>query len=162
MVCELVTEESNCRIAFVPGVDETGSAMVAVPLTAPVISSELAPAEAAGILIVPLFSTAAASVPVPLNCPVASMVSTPATAPPAVPISTDELPSTDNTPGARVIALAILTFPPDLADNVPAMLTVGAPNLPVTASVPLLLTSEVRSEERRVGKECRSRWSPYH
>ena len=26
-----------------------------------------------------------------------------------------------------------------------------------------LLSSEVlRSEERRVGKECRSRWSPYH
>ena len=23
-------------------------------------------------------------------------------------------------------------------------------------------TDEVRSEERRVGKECRSRWSPYH
>ena len=23
-------------------------------------------------------------------------------------------------------------------------------------------TMEVRSEERRVGKECRSRWSPYH
>src|SRR3712207_1421914 len=23
-------------------------------------------------------------------------------------------------------------------------------------------TSQVRSEERRVGKECRSRWSPYH
>ena len=22
--------------------------------------------------------------------------------------------------------------------------------------------SKVRSEERRVGKECRSRWSPYH
>src|SRR3712207_7294435 len=22
--------------------------------------------------------------------------------------------------------------------------------------------AEVRSEERRVGKECRSRWSPYH
>ena len=22
--------------------------------------------------------------------------------------------------------------------------------------------SEMRSEERRVGKECRSRWSPYH
>ena len=22
--------------------------------------------------------------------------------------------------------------------------------------------SDVRSEERRVGKECRSRWSPYH
>ena len=24
------------------------------------------------------------------------------------------------------------------------------------------LIKEVRSEERRVGKECRSRWSPYH
>ena len=23
-------------------------------------------------------------------------------------------------------------------------------------------TDEYRSEERRVGKECRSRWSPYH
>ena len=25
-----------------------------------------------------------------------------------------------------------------------------------------LLDAESRSEERRVGKECRSRWSPYH
>ena len=23
-------------------------------------------------------------------------------------------------------------------------------------------TAKLRSEERRVGKECRSRWSPYH
>ena len=27
---------------------------------------------------------------------------------------------------------------------------------------PFLYTSDDRSEERRVGKECRSRWSPYH
>src|SRR2546430_5334666 len=27
---------------------------------------------------------------------------------------------------------------------------------------PLLDTQLLRSEERRVGKECRSRWSPYH
>src|SRR2546421_5623938 len=27
---------------------------------------------------------------------------------------------------------------------------------------PELATLPVRSEERRVGKECRSRWSPYH
>ena len=26
----------------------------------------------------------------------------------------------------------------------------------------LLLALAMRSEERRVGKECRSRWSPYH
>src|SRR3712207_9265525 len=25
-----------------------------------------------------------------------------------------------------------------------------------------IVTAQVRSEERRVGKECRSRWSPYH
>ena len=25
-----------------------------------------------------------------------------------------------------------------------------------------LMGADVRSEERRVGKECRSRWSPYH
>ena len=25
-----------------------------------------------------------------------------------------------------------------------------------------LATGSTRSEERRVGKECRSRWSPYH
>ena len=24
------------------------------------------------------------------------------------------------------------------------------------------VANEIRSEERRVGKECRSRWSPYH
>ena len=28
------------------------------------------------------------------------------------------------------------------------------------ALVPLIM--DTRSEERRVGKECRSRWSPYH
>src|SRR2546426_11501316 len=26
----------------------------------------------------------------------------------------------------------------------------------------ILALREIRSEERRVGKECRSRWSPYH
>ena len=26
----------------------------------------------------------------------------------------------------------------------------------------ILIAAAVRSEERRVGKECRSRWSPYH
>ena len=26
----------------------------------------------------------------------------------------------------------------------------------------IITETEARSEERRVGKECRSRWSPYH
>ena len=38
-------------------------------------------------------------------------------------------------------------------------LALGACTLP---NPELLLLDEERSEERRVGKECRSRWSPYH
>src|SRR3989442_4727442 len=30
------------------------------------------------------------------------------------------------------------------------------------AAAPILRGINARSEERRVGKECRSRWSPYH
>src|SRR3712207_5418087 len=30
------------------------------------------------------------------------------------------------------------------------------------AAITALMTGRARSEERRVGKECRSRWSPYH
>ena len=35
---------------------------------------------------------------------------------------------------------------------------------PVILKIPQAVAagSELRSEERRVGKECRSRWSPYH
>ena len=32
----------------------------------------------------------------------------------------------------------------------------------VTMEASLTEDLEARSEERRVGKECRSRWSPYH
>ena len=34
--------------------------------------------------------------------------------------------------------------------------------LGVTAVIQSSSATTVRSEERRVGKECRSRWSPYH
>ena len=37
-----------------------------------------------------------------------------------------------------------------------------AVSVPITIVISFLLIFEVRSEERRVGKECRSRWSPYH
>ena len=45
---------------------------------------------------------------------------------------------------------------------------VSCPVCPVCVVVSIQLTDESkradieRSEERRVGKECRSRWSPYH
>ena len=37
-------------------------------------------------------------------------------------------------------------------------------NYPLRVEFPILLLTgnQWRSEERRVGKECRSRWSPYH
>jgi len=31
-----------------------------------------------------------------------------------------------------------------------------------TSSIRISSDTSKRSEERRVGKECRSRWSPYH
>ena len=31
-----------------------------------------------------------------------------------------------------------------------------------SSDTPSAAVHEMRSEERRVGKECRSRWSPYH
>src|SRR2546422_10871757 len=58
----------------------------------------------------------------------------------------------------------ILRVAQDLTLNI--NLQVGAVSQQVTVSdTPPLLetgTAEIRSEERRVGKECRSRWSPYH
>src|SRR2546430_17688917 len=39
-----------------------------------------------------------------------------------------------------------------------APLKARPPPLPLSAALPWIR----RSEERRVGKECRSRWSPYH
>src|ERR1017187_6365287 len=35
-------------------------------------------------------------------------------------------------------------------------------DLPIAVQGHLIMLPLMRSEERRVGKECRSRWSPYH
>src|SRR3712207_7466789 len=44
----------------------------------------------------------------------------------------------------------------------PGSRTINArPDAPAPAPRGPLSTARVRSEERRVGKECRSRWSPY-
>src|SRR3712207_5304170 len=43
------------------------------------------------------------------------------------------------------------------------VITSGSPRKPGMSRDDLLKTNQnIRSEERRVGKECRSRWSPYH
>ena len=53
---------------------------------------------------------------------------------------------------------------PDLPRVVGALLLFIANNT-MALTIPILsgiIVDRVRSEERRVGKECRSRWSPYH
>ena len=40
--------------------------------------------------------------------------------------------------------------------------SVGVMAASAEGAVNFLPSSNARSEERRVGKECRSRWSPYH
>src|SRR2546422_3351119 len=50
-------------------------------------------------------------------------------------------------------------LPPGRAD--PAGLS-ELVELPELRGVPIPRLLHLRSEERRVGKECRSRWSPYH
>ena len=44
----------------------------------------------------------------------------------------------------------ILTWPKKVESEAPTVIVESAEK------------GDVRSEERRVGKECRSRWSPYH
>src|SRR3712207_9266001 len=60
--------------------------------------------------------------------------------------------------------------PPNLADWWPELVAAGATDLGglsangdhISPEHPFPSPHQVRSEERRVGKECRSRWSPYH
>ena len=43
-----------------------------------------------------------------------------------------------------------------------ALMETIEPELQVIRTRDEAVIAECRSEERRVGKECRSRWSPYH
>jgi len=67
-----------------------------------------------------------------------------------------EMSFIDGTPtSARIIA------------NAPTRLRIVEEAMHIAASICIytndhLTIEELRSEERRVGKECRSRWSPYH
>src|SRR2546425_10504205 len=53
-------------------------------------------------------------------------------------------------------------------EHITPVLCIGLINVIVDMSSLIIITSPLvfcpraRSEERRVGKECRSRWSPYH
>src|SRR5256886_15089081 len=53
-----------------------------------------------------------------------------------------------------------LTVMRELASGLPSVL--GDHERLIQSFMALMLNAMDRSEERRVGKECRSRWSPYH
>src|SRR2546430_4616159 len=64
------------------------------------------------------------------------------------------------TPETRPLLLTVATAVLEL-DHVTVRPESGFP--PASLGVPVSCTVwPARSEERRVGKECRSRWSPYH
>jgi len=53
---------------------------------------------------------------------------------------------------------------PDAMQGLVALVNIGneITNINILEDGVPILTRDLRSEERRVGKECRSRWSPYH
>src|SRR5256886_2880460 len=55
-----------------------------------------------------------------------------------------------------------VAVPPDEERGAPVALHQARRHDADHARVPALGRQHERSEERRVGKECRSRWSPYH
>ena len=65
-------------------------------------------------------------------------------------------------PGAYVVELIVhdgtVSSPPD---TVTISTSTSAPVADAGPDQTALVT-DTRSEERRVGKECRARWSPYH
>ena len=65
--------------------------------------------------------------------------------------------------GVTTLLGLVLTLPITSAGEPPTLsgLTVE-PSVVVIGEKGQTVTVSVRSEERRVGKECRSRWSPYH
>ena len=54
--------------------------------------------------------------------------------------------------------LPIFIIEANMIDRKPPILSNKEP----PSKFPITLPNALRSEERRVGKECRSRWSPYH
>src|SRR2546430_7128634 len=55
-----------------------------------------------------------------------------------------------------------MQVPPNMSEAAPATLNTGGSPMGASPAQGQPPVPSTRSEERRVGKECRSRWSPYH
>ena len=65
-------------------------------------------------------------------------------------------------PRLVVVAAVLLLAAPAWAQGSGGSAQTSAPSTQSQGQNDPNATADVRSEERRVGKECRSRWSPYH
>ena len=73
-------------------------------------------------------------------------------------------PSPDPTPSASALRKFPFTFDPKLyvVSFLTFLTSKDSNSFFVKLKACIFSVSYSRSEERRVGKECRSRWSPYH
>ena len=67
----------------------------------------------------------------------------------------------DDRAGTLVLDLAPIDLPANTPHHALAQPPVATLEIPENGFI-YAFRVQVRSEERRVGKECRSRWSPYH
>src|SRR3712207_9587952 len=76
--------------------------------------------------------------------------------------SADELAASDDV-RERYLGVAVPVRTADVVVTEPAIPTAEAPERLTVENLTVRFGGiAARSEERRVGKECRSRWSPYH
>ena len=75
----------------------------------------------------------------------------------------DSLPTTETALRESIFRLrdSLATIPPDTLQATPPVTAEELFGAGSTLAIEPFPTQS-RSEERRVGKECRSRWSPYH
>src|SRR2546429_6016848 len=78
-------------------------------------------------------------------------------------VQTCALPiSFEYAPPAGAVGVCIVPARDEAADHLAALTAARLLNAPVIAAEAVQTATQKRSEERRVGEECRSRWSPYH
>ena len=81
-----------------------------------------------------------------------------------IPPNPQPLPIPDPNPSPPPPPEDVLPSPrtPSPSDRLPGTETITVTEFQFTGNTVFSSEKLTRSEERRVGKECRSRWSPYH
>src|SRR2546425_13315442 len=77
-----------------------------------------------------------------------------------VPVQ-QQKPSATPSPSPQAATPLQTVMPPGGPTTAPSPVAAGSPGASATSAPHRTLLIRTRSEERRVGKECRSRWSPY-